>query len=211
MTDTSPEALDALIAKAEGRAGYLVSRGDTVTPTLLDQLASAVAALRAAPVAMREGGLAYAVADFCEAMHHLGLNTGFGMGDDEELDLASAVWRGDDLVGSVSFHMDGMWSHYLRVGDLAFKDGETPWHELPEGFEAAIRAIPLAASAPPTLAEALTVPEVRALLDACGGFDPGHLMVHLRMLKGGPAIYGPWLDTAIAVFAALANLKGPTP
>jgi hypothetical protein len=55
MTDTSPEALDALIAKAEGRAGYLVSRGDTVTPTLLDQLASAVAALRAAPVAMREG------------------------------------------------------------------------------------------------------------------------------------------------------------
>jgi hypothetical protein len=54
MTDTSPEALDALIAKAEGRAGYLVSRGDTVTPTLLDQLASAVAALRAAPVAMRE-------------------------------------------------------------------------------------------------------------------------------------------------------------
>jgi hypothetical protein len=55
MTDTSPEALDALTAKAEGRAGYLVSRGDTVTPTLLDQLVSALAALRAAPVAMREG------------------------------------------------------------------------------------------------------------------------------------------------------------
>jgi hypothetical protein len=54
MTDTSPEALDALTAKAEGRAGYLVSRGDSVTPTLLDQLVSAVSALRAAPVAMRE-------------------------------------------------------------------------------------------------------------------------------------------------------------
>jgi hypothetical protein len=85
MADLTPEALDALENLLN--AVWL----DEDNGVLCHRALAAIRALRAAPVAMREGELAYAALSFCDDMHRLGLSTAFGLGDDEDLDLCGLM------------------------------------------------------------------------------------------------------------------------
>ena len=45
-------------------------------------------------------------------------------------------------------HADGTWSCCLEVGETIFRCGSTPWFSLPEGLDAALRAIGEGRAAP---------------------------------------------------------------
>jgi hypothetical protein len=80
-----------------------------------------------------------------------------------------------------------------------------------EDAEAEVRALHARADAPLTLAEALTVPEVRALVEALEWYGEQARLCRLIHSGGDPGRHSLQADGGEKARAALANLKGPTP
>lgn len=87
------------------------------------------------------GDFACAAIDFIETMQEHGFTTAAGQSDDDDLDFSIGVYRGNELVGTASFHMDRTLACYLEIGDKTFRFGSIPWFSIPDDLKAALRAV----------------------------------------------------------------------
>lgn len=87
------------------------------------------------------GHFATAAISLVQTLQAYGLTVSAGQSADEELDFCLSVYHGDAVMGCASFHEDQTWSCFLKVGDTTFRCESTPWFSLPDGLDAALRAI----------------------------------------------------------------------
>jgi uncharacterized protein (DUF1778 family) len=208
MTDTSPEALDALEKRLRRTPLY---EGSGEGSDLPEEAADTIAALRAALVAMRE-------ADALEAAVHSAL-------DGPPRSWAALNRRVRAAIIGWRVRKEAAAALPLNAPAPVDPVANGEWTE--ERFRAVMATLPkptmtseeitalTRADAPPTLAEAMTVPEVRAMagllemMDAAIENSVTNLSGDLvfRMADGWHSVAS--LRTSIR--ATLARLKGGTP
>jgi hypothetical protein len=223
MPDTSPEALDALIAGLHDAARSIEFDSDR---NLMTAAADTIAAMRAAPVAMRERAAGEA-----DKRAHDGMRPANGWTDNQAewwqigttdaalairdairalpLDAPAPAW---DRVAQGVFHevpapVDPVQVFRDRDGNVV---GRSWKPSTPDPVAEAARTVwnaygPSRDDAPPTLAEAMTVPEVRALVEA---LETLHVAATLMADRCGLRDCDEALDESSAI---LAKLKGGTP